>query len=195
MLKFLICLFLSVATVPSFAITITGSTSKTVNSSTDSIYVGIVWHYADTKPHVADASIGTVADGRFSFEINNTPPPSTIMKGDSFQLSIAYIILFKDKNGNQKLDETGDELKGICEHFCISYLKGDINAFLDKIEKQGGKKVTTLRKLKEGIRLVKVVKPGEQQQKNFFDDLHPVEATDIIIKCGERDELTFPNWT
>ena len=177
-----------------FGLTISGKTTENINTSIDSVYVGIIWHYGDTKPHLFNKSVGKIKEGYFKLKIDHIPPTESILTKKNIKLSVGYIVLFKDKNGD-KLFDTNDEIVGVCENNCVTYLKGNINTFLDSIEKSKEKKITTLRHLKNGLCLVKVVKPNRQIERNFFDDLVPIKLKEIIIKVGERKNLEFPNWT
>lgn len=178
LVEFIFATFLILCFSKSYAISFKGETTEKLSSASDSVYVALIWHYDEGKSFSVDPAIGIVKDGRFEIEISGTPPSNGIVKLYDCEFSVAYIVLFKDRNGNKKLDFKNDTLFGVAEKNCLTFLKGDLNAALDKIAIGKGKyKNNNLRKIAQGITLTKVIKL-ETEEKFEFDDLVTIDRSE-----------------
>jgi len=181
----------------SFAFTIKGQTDIFYNSSNDSIYVGLMWHSDDgPKENMSFAkTIGKIKNGKFKLKVTESPDEGSIQKFENSELSVAFIVTFKDINGNGSFDSE-DKIIGICENNCLTYVSGDLNKDFDTIEKKKEREIKTLRKLVTGIGFCKVVKPEEHGFGGRFDDLEPTKQTKVTIKTFKKGtKINVPNWT
>lgn len=182
---------------PTFALTIKGEADTAYNSAKDSVYVGLVWHSDDGRKFNPGYSneIGVLKKGKFKFKVNEHPPEENRQKLENSAFSVAYIVLFKDMNGDGRFTEE-DKLIGMCKKHCVTFVSGDLNKDLDKIEEGKGRKIHTLRKLGQGVNLSYAIAPEEHKMDSRFDDLVNVKKARVILttkKKGER--LRGPNWT
>lgn len=177
-----------------FAIHFKGRTSQAINSSEDRIYVAAIWHYSDGRAHVAGEQIGEITDGKFELELAAVPPQEGVLSLHGADFSVAYIILFEDTDGDKRYDRKIDNVVGVAENHCFTYVSGDWNGALDKIEQQKGRK-TQLRKLSHGLKLARVIRYDDTEEFQF-DGLETISSNElIIIRVAPKDELDFPNWT
>lgn len=171
-----------------------GRTSQSFNSVTDSVYVAAIWHYSDGRAHVAGEQAVEITDGKFTLELPAVPPQEGVLSLHGADFSVAYIVLFRDNDGNKRYDRKTDAVVGVAENHCLTYVNGDWNGALDKIEQQKGRK-TQLRKLAQAIQLARVIRYDDTEEFQF-DGLETIGSNElIIIRVAPKEDLDFPNWT
>lgn len=193
----MIALLMIMVSLPTFALTIRGEADTTYNSAKDNVYVGVVWHSDDGRKFNPGFSpeVGTIKNGKFKFKVTNLPPESSRKKLENSMLSVGYIVLFKDVNRDGQFTKD-DKVVGICEKHCLTFVSGDLNKDLDKIEEMKERKMPTLRKLGQGLHLSYAESPDEHGMDSRFDDLISVKKAKVILtrkRNGKR--LRGPNWT
>lgn len=206
----LICLFLGAQIAQAqfeekFDVTVKGSIDNQKGlKSYDNIRIGVLWHSDDINPkssnkwNVATATGKINSKGKFKFTLTKAPPQASCIVTPRFALAIGFIIAFEDKNKNQKFDN-GEQIIGLSEKHAMSFVRGSYQKGLNALEKRIKKRIITLRKLKNGIMLNKVVPPELHKLPNArFDDLEPVKKRKVKIKVvipKKMDDLDAPNWT
>jgi hypothetical protein len=179
---------------------------ETALKNYDHILVGVLWHQDDLNPtdHSKErqwnmsANLSKVKkNGKYSLKITQAPRKQSCIATDQFQLSIGFVMAFADNNKNGKFDR-GDKILGLTEGYALTYVNGNYIEGLNALEKKIGKKIKTLRKLKNGVYINKAIAPKVHGLDVPFDDLYPAKnqkmKLDIRIPKNLRD-LDVPNWT
>ena len=170
----------------------------------DRLRVGVIWHADDLnlknteKWNMSPATSTVTKRGRFKLVLTQAPPLSSCLVTPRFALAIGFIIAFDDANQNQKLDQ-GEKILGLSEQHVVSFVRGNHIKGLNAIEREANKRIVTLRKLKNGIHIDKVVpKEVHKMPETIFDDLVPVKKNKVKIKIvipKKLRDLDAPNWT
>lgn len=173
----------------------------------DNVLVGIFWHADDANPeqtgkdkkwNMSDEVSKVKKNGKYNFKITEPPLAGSCIVTPRFALSIGFVVAFVDKNNNKKHDD-GEEIIGVAHKHTLSFVKGSYQKGLDALEKRIDKKILTLRKLKNGIYINKVLPKAEHKIPGaYFDDLHPEKKQKVKIKLiipKNKKDMKVPNWT
>lgn len=197
MSKIILTLLMTAIISQAQAITIKGKIDTLCNSNKDSVYVGLIWHSDDGPSYNPSYSteVGVVKNGKFKLKVRKYPPKSSRLKFENSEMSVAYIVLFKDIDGNGRFTKP-DKVMGICEKHCLTFVSGTLNKDLDDVGKKKGKKIRLFRRIKNGLNFCTVQKPEEHGLDRTFDDLVTTRKSKVIITTiagGKKPKS--PNWT
>ncbi|OJJ22964.1 hypothetical protein BKI52_01015 [marine bacterium AO1-C] len=170
----------------------------------NNVRVAILWHSDDInlenskKWNISPATSTVDKKGKFKFTLTQAPPLSSCIVTRRFALAIGFIVAFDDANQNQKLDKE-EKILGLSEKHAMSFVRGNYIKGLNAFEKDIKKRIVTLRKLKNGIWVNKVVPKEIHKLPNTgFDDLTPIKKKKIKVKVvipKKLNDLNAPNWT
>jgi len=188
--SFVLFLLLTFSFLPIYAFELQGTTDPSLNSETDSIFVGLIWQYGNSQPAVYGRNCGEINHGKFDFVLDTTPPKLATLQELNLQFSVAYIVLFRDKNGNRKMDDH-DEIVSASLKNCLTFVQGNWVRFLNTLEEIKHFKIPTLRHLNQGMTLARV-----QPKRRGFDDLRSISNRKIHLKwSANKRPIRYPNWT
>ena len=202
-------LFISLIGNLGYGLSLKGIVDKKFNSERDSVYVSLIWSSDEsiTKDSY-NYEVGEIINGKFNFEVDKVPHQNVLKVFRGVPIAAAYIIVFKDIDGDKRFTEN-DKIIGLSEDHVICYAENNLKESMIAFYKTQKKSepdqdiFKRFEKWEKGLNICK--KMNDKKKKRYkkkygiiHDILIPDNNPEVYIKTSDnfkKSDIKPPNWT